>query len=114
MSEDTKIENMLNTLSWMSIRQRIAYNCCILVHKMKNKIMPDYLSGHIIKQKHNYNTREKSLLKIRHTRAHTEEKSIIYLGFRMYNKLPEEIKEENNIISFKKLLRNYVKTNVQM
>jgi len=43
----TKIKDMLEALNFVSIRERIKYNVCILIHKMIMGECPDYLKNKI-------------------------------------------------------------------
>lgn len=108
----TSVSLMLKTLSWMSRRQRIIYNTCLFVFKMKNKLYPNYLNDEIKFHYSHYNTRNKGLLKIAHTRTHSAEKTIVFKGYKWFNNLTDEIKEEDRINVFKMLLKNFIKINI--
>lgn len=107
----TEISKMLDTLGYMSINQRLVYNCCILIHKMRSNLTPTYLSDRIQNnsKEHGYNTRNKTLIKIRHTNTHTGERSITYRGYTWYNDLPNDIREEDRMPIFKRRLKEYIK-----
>src|SRR5436190_17653076 len=55
-----KVTNMLKVLKFMSIKDRIKYNVCILVYKMVNKLCPQYLSKEVemVQARSNRNTRK--------------------------------------------------------
>jgi hypothetical protein len=40
---DTPIRNMLETLNFLSVRQRVTYNTMVLLYKMEKNLLPDYL-----------------------------------------------------------------------
>lgn len=107
----TSIKSMIETLGWMDIRQRMIYNCCILIHKLIVNETPQYLFKNIVKlnDKHGHDTRGGIMIDITSTRTHSAEKSIAYKGFNYYNKLPNSLKVENRMSHFKRLLKIYIK-----
>lgn len=42
-----RIKDMLETLQFLSVKERIEYNTCILIHKMINGECPSYLKNKI-------------------------------------------------------------------
>ncbi|CAG5075173.1 Protein of unknown function [Cotesia congregata] len=42
--------SMLETLGWMTIKQRMIYNCCMLIYKILINEEPKYLFNHIISE----------------------------------------------------------------
>lgn len=107
----TNIVTMLEALGWMTVRQLMVYKCCILIHKMVLGEAPSYLVDKItlISDKHPYNTRQTSLIDIRHSRTQSAKNSLMHSGFNLYNKLPVNIKNEKRLKIFKIELKNYVK-----
>lgn len=110
----TPIKSMLEALCFMSIQQRIYYNTCILVYKIVNNRAPDYLTREIrlTGNDHNYNTRNRGQIEIKYCRKKTAEKSLTQSGVRMYNQLPNEIRNAETVNSFKRKLKEYVRDNV--
>lgn len=55
-----KIIRMMEALKFMSIKERIEYNVCLLVYKIVNGMCPKYLSREIeiVKARNNRNTRK--------------------------------------------------------
>lgn len=96
----------------MTIRQRIVYNTCLFIHKVRSKLYPDYLYSEFDFNQTNYATRNMTILKITHTKTLSAEKTLVYRGLSWYNKLPSELTDENRINLFKLKLRNYIKENV--
>jgi hypothetical protein len=43
----SRINNLLRTMKWMNIKQRVVINTLLLIHKMKMKMLPKYLCGQI-------------------------------------------------------------------
>lgn len=100
----TPIRKMLDALSFMTIKERMLYNVCLFVHKMKCEMTPPYLSKEIkfVKDKHQYNTRQKENIKIKFCKTSAGQKSMTYTGFQLYNKLPEKVRDSKGINEFKK------------
>lgn len=113
VSKYTRVSDMLETLGWMSIKQRMVFNTCILIHKLTINKKPKILADKIVKiaDTHHYNTRSSSKMRIKYTRTNTAEKSLTYLGYDWYNGLPTDIRKENRLKSFKRLLKEHIKNN---
>ncbi|XP_046737531.1 uncharacterized protein LOC124406219 [Diprion similis] len=109
----TPIRTMLDVLGFMSGRERMKYNICVLVYKMKNGLAPEYLRSEIrtVSERHGYNTRNKNDLEVRRTRTVTAGRTLVYEGFQVYNELPREIKNARTIEIFKGLVKEYIKIN---
>lgn len=102
----THINDMLKATQLLSVKQRVMYNTYLLIFKMKNNLVPSYLCSKIIYNSdvHNYNTRKKNDLFYGSHKTEMKNKSIFQSGFSMFNKLPDPIKSDTNIVSFKKNL----------
>lgn len=104
------VRGMLYVLNFMSVREKINFNVCVFVYKMKNGLTPEYLNHHVttVSEFHDYNTRNKDKIRINRTKTVAAEKSLIYRGFKLYNELPREIINAENVEKFKWLLKEYV------
>lgn len=58
---------MLDALGFLNIRQKMVYNMCVFVYKIKNGMMPGYLSDEIkyINERHSYNIRQRNDIDIK-------------------------------------------------
>lgn len=112
----TSVDIMLETLAWMSIRQRIVYNTLIYIFKIRHNILPKVLCDkiHYVSDRHNYPVRSADDFSIYRTKKTSTKNSIFYNGLQQFNGLPDEIKKEKNLSSFKKLLSFYIKCNVNI
>ena len=109
----THVLDMLKALKWMSIKQRLLYNLYILLWKIVNNRVPDYLS-HIftpVSHMHNYNTRSSTTGNFFMHR--TSQKSLSYLGAKYWNQLPQHIWEMRSLYGFKKCLVHYIFENIE-
>lgn len=102
---------MLEALGWMSVVQLMVYKCCILIHKIVLGLSPPYLTNKLalVGDNHQYYTRQRNMLQIKHTRTHSAERSLVYRGFDWYNGLPNNLKNEKRLKTYKIDLKNYVK-----
>lgn len=78
------IQQMLDALGFMTVKERMVYNVCLFVHKMVYGRMPQYLLREVeldIKNVHKYNTRQEGKLQIKYCRTNTGQKSIKYKGY---------------------------------
>lgn len=109
----TKIDLMLTTLQWQTIKQRVMFNTLLFFYKIKNNLLPRYLTKNIqyVRECHKYNTRRADDFKLPVMIKASSQNSLFYKGVNMFNNLPEKIKKEEQINLYKKLLNDYVKKN---
>lgn len=104
---------MLNSLGWLSISQRIKFNTLVMIFKIKIGLLPDYLSNEI-KYVHNVNRRtlrNSNDFRLPNFKANTTRNSIFYEGLKMFNSLPNILKELNSLVKFKSECKKFVKEN---
>lgn len=109
----TSVTLMLNTLQWLSVKQRIVYNCLIFIHKIKNEKLPQYLMDELQYglEIHNHGTRRAADFRLpRCTRTSTQ-RTLFDKGLKIYNDLPQETKDTVNMSAFKRLITIFVKRN---
>jgi len=107
-----RIKDMLEALQFMSVKERIVYNVCILIHKMVTGECPSYLKNRIelVGIKSGVQTRQRGTLLISRCKTREEQKMLLYEGFKWYNNLPNEIKKESRLQSFRRVLVPYIKS----
>lgn len=109
----TPIQNMLEVLGFMTIRQRILLRTLQFIYKIKNLLLPSYLYDKIsyVGDMHDYNTRQRNDLHIERYYSSVTRKSLFCKGFKEYNSLPNYIKNSNGSINhFTNLCINYIRT----
>ena len=108
---DTHIQDMLNCLNWLSIKQLIYFHTMKFIYKIINGLLPDYLKNLITYnfENHDRNLRNNHKIKLPLFRTEAEQNNLFYKGLKCFNNLPDEIKN-CNFIEFKRLLFNYSKT----
>jgi hypothetical protein len=101
----TRVFDMLSSLRWMNVRQRIHFNLCTLMWKIVHGRTPNYLCNFQLNSDiHKYNTRSTNNLFV--NRAHPN--SLSYRGVRAWNALPLEIRDINNLLSFKRACAKHI------
>ena len=98
----THILDLLRTLKWMSIKQRLHYNLCTFIWKIIHDQVPIYLSDIYtpVANIHNHNTRFSNNSSL--FRRRTSHKSLSTLGAKIWNELPQHVRDARSLYSFKK------------
>lgn len=107
----TPIKQMLSALHFFNVRQRIALNTLIFIHKMKLRISPSYLTESLknVGETHSYNTRQRNNIRIAKCNQTRTQHTLMYNGFKIYNDLPDNIKTTDNVNTFRRKAKEYVK-----
>jgi len=110
----THIEDMLKTLKWMSIKQRMCFLRLILMWKMVHSHAPDYLTNGLqySRDQHGYNTSHASSDKLYIPQGH--KLSLYTNGAREWNSLPENVRQLSELSTFKRHCANYVFTHISL
>jgi hypothetical protein len=105
-----RISDMLEALHFMSIKERIEYNTCVLIYKTVNGLCPIYLQNNIelVQYGEGVSTRHKGNIYINRCRTTEEQKMLWYEGLKMYNALPNEIKREDRLPNFRRMLAKHI------
>lgn len=109
-SRYTKVEDMLQALQFMSVRQRLYYNVGVFIFKILNNMAPMALSNRLelVGSECDRQTRQAGNIVLTLRRTRSAQKSLFYEGIKMYNSLPTEIKQCVKIESFKRMLKVYI------
>ena len=100
-------------LHWLPMKARIIYKICLLTYKAPKFGEPKYLYEYLVpfELETSVTVRHASdrhrLFEPRTNRC-SGERSFQYSAPRLYNKLPVEIKDSENITQFKKRLKTYL------
>lgn len=107
---DVRIENLLNSLNWLSVNQRITFNCLVFIQKIQHGLLPKYLNNQIVYNRDvtPYNTRTRNDFRLPQCRKSQTQNSIYYKGLKQYNELPNGIKQETDLNHFKELLVQHI------
>lgn len=107
----TSVDLMLETLQWLSIKQRIYLRTFITIFNLKNKTLPEYLQSNLKYSTHRYNVRNKNDFKLTFTRTTNAQNSLFYKGLKLFNELPDLIKNEKKLNNFKRKCIDFIKIN---
>lgn len=109
----TPITVMLDTLQFMSVKQRIYYNTIIFIFKIKEGLLPDYLNDRIqyVHETHEHNTRQKDDFYIKLKQRNYSQNYLYFNGLRLFNTLPGDIKTIKKLNHFKRVVNTYIKSN---
>lgn len=104
---------MLNTLNWLSFHQRVKLNSLISVYyKMKNEMIPQYLIKKLSYNLdiHDKNLRNRDKLRLPKVKNEKSKHNLFNEGIKLFNDLPDDIRNTCNFNEFKRKCSNYVKS----
>lgn len=109
----TSINYMLETLRWLNVKQRTVMCVLIFIFKIKNNLMPIYLSRKLSMRidVQPYNLRGNNNFNLQLFRNRKSQNMLFYKGLKIYNELPTHIKSETNLVRFKYEVNSFVKIN---
>lgn len=105
------VGRMLLVLDWLSISQWLTYQVMLFMFKLKNGMLPGYLSSRLIKvgDIHKHGTRNANAWFLSNGNKSKGLKSIFYLGVRQFNDLPNVINKAKTVRLFKIKYLHYIK-----
>ena len=101
------MEDDLNKLHWLSVRKRVVFKICLLAYKAVNGLTPLYLSD-MFKYAH-YGHTIRLIVPYGTTKSYGD-RSFSVIGPKLFNALPETVKQALSIDSFKSSLKTYLFT----
>ena len=107
----TPISTMLEVLNWFSVRTRLRYFMLNFIFKIVKRLLPAYFDQYIIfnNQVHNYLTRRNNDIYVQNRNYRKYMSTLFIQGLNEYNNLPNTLKECTSIITFKRILCEYLK-----
>jgi hypothetical protein len=112
----TSTKTLLDQCNWLSVRQLVEYHSLLLVYKVKSNEKPTYLHQKL-GQHFSYKTHLASNNGIRKTGhlTHTlTNQSFVHRATRSWNSLPSQLRLSPSLNIFKRELKSWVKTNVEL
>jgi len=105
---------MLDSLMWLSVKQKVVFNVMMFIFKIKNNMLPIYLKRQLINvsEVQPYLLRNNQDFRLPNLLSSASQNNLFYKGTKYFNSLPLKIKNEQNVIKFKKGLVEYIKGNV--
>ena len=104
----THIEDLLDRLKWMSVKQRLSFSRMVLLWKITQGSAPEYLLDkvHFAHQQHGYKTTSSVSENLYIPHGHSN--SLFTESATMWNTLPPNMRNNSNIVTFKKQLTRYI------
>lgn len=101
-------EKVFKETGLMTVSQIYKYNTCILVQKILNKNINTKLSFTKVGQAQKRITKRMNNITLIRPRTNYGKKSILYEGARLYNELPNNIKDIQSFTLYKKVLKHHI------
>ena len=100
---------ILNSLQWLTIKQKIDFDLCVLIFKILYNLIPPWLFNLIrVGDRRNRQTRFNNDLFVSRTNTDLGSRAFVVRGPSVWNKLPNHLKAITNINSFKLNLKKYL------
>lgn len=111
----TRIKDMLMSTNLLSVSQNIYFNTMIVIYKIRNGMYPEHIMEdlQLVGDVHDYNTRTRLHFYVPCVGSSFAQNSLFHRGLIEFNNLPIDIKS-SNFTQFKKLLRIYVVSNIEI
>jgi len=95
----------------MLIKQRIEFNVCSLIFKMINGRCPFYLHDRVnlVQYEGALATRRGDTVCIERCKTSEQQRMLLHNGFKMFNDLPCEVREERDLKCFRRMLVQHIK-----
>jgi len=95
----------------MSIKERIEFNICLLIFKMINEWCPSYLRDRVnlVRYEGALAARRGDKVYIEICKTSEQQRMLLHIGFKIFNDLPCEVREERNLKCFRKMLVQHIK-----
>ena len=108
----TPTRTLLKQCGWLSVRQLVVYHTALSTHKTVREGRPEFHFDKMCAD-HNYDTRNTVKFSDNFSaKSERAKSSYCYRGAILYNQLPYEIKQCQNISTFKKKLKAWVLNNI--
>ena len=103
-------DELLRTINWVKLDRQRLVNKSIMMYKIVNNMVPEYLSSHFVLRSDTltYNLRDSDgTLAIPQPRTNYCKRSLSYSGVVLWNSLPLNTRQSLNLNEFKSKLKNY-------
>ena len=99
----------INKLEWLKLENKIVYDVCLFIYKILYERIPQgILRLEFVDQIRSRQTRQSSHLMVPRRRTVIADRAVSVRGPKLWNALPEEIKECGNFSAFKKKLKSHL------
>ena len=107
--ESAPIKDQIPT-SRLSVEKAMTYDRATMVHKILKEMCPEVLKGKFIRRTHisKYETRRKNDLQVPKLRLELAKKSFSYVGAKVWNEIPNYIRNVESTHLFKHKMKTYL------
>ena len=109
--EETDHVLLLKELQWLSVEKLIDNDNAVLVYKIRNGITPDHCGEtyNFEENTHSYDTRaaHSKFLQLNRYNSSYGQKSFSYAGVKVWNRLPEQMRDAPSLHIFKNRVKNF-------
>ena len=104
------ISEGLKALNWLRVEDKLFLKDVLMVHKCLHNQAPSYLSDKFVRRSsiHNRATRNSCDLNVPFSRLKTGQRSFAFRGAKLYNNLPNDIKNITDAKVFKRRMLNHL------
>ena len=103
------VSPILSNLQWLTVKQKVRFDLCVMVFKILHNLMPPWLFNLItVGNMRNRQTRFNNDLFVSRANTNLGSRSFIIQGPSVWNKLPNCLKETTNINAFKTGLKKHL------
>ena len=118
LSWDTPVNIILNQCGWLSVSQLVFYHSVTLVHHVQSSGIPKFLYRmYNLNKEETIQTRQSTLHLLKLQNEKVPRNEIVRKGFRWrsckdYNMLPLSVRSVNDVNTFKKMAKSWIKDNI--
>ena len=99
----------INKLGWLKIENKCECDCCVFIYKVLNNLIPDWiLTLTRVSDVNPRITRQINDLVVPRTSTLTGDRHVEVRGTKLWNSLPQIIKDISNFSTFKQKLRKFL------
>ena len=101
----------INELEWLKIENKVVYDVCSFIYRILYEHIPQrILKLETVEQVRSRQTRQSGRLMVPRRRTVIADRAVSVRGPKLWNALPQEIKESENFSGFKKKLKSHLFT----
>ena len=106
------VSPIIKDLKWLNVNNKITYDICVFMYKILNSLLPNWLFSFLsVREVNNRPTRQASDLFIRRTKTDIGKRSLAINGPKLWNSIPQYIKDSSSEHAFKEKLKCFLLSN---
>ena len=109
MKKYDHVSPVIKELNWLNIENKITYDICVFMYKILNSLLPTWLFSFLsVREVNNRSTRQAGDLFIKRTKTDTGARAFAIKGPKLWNSIPQNIKDSSSEHTFKEKMKNYL------